>query len=109
MVEIVSDATFNTEVIEAKVPVLVDFWAPWCGPCKIVGPIMEKLSEKTGDKVKVLKLNVDENPISAGNYKITGIPTVMLFRNGVVEKQLVGVQQESVYLDTIKGYNGGNV
>lgn len=102
MVEVTSDATFKTDVLESEVPVLVDFWAPWCGPCKMVSPILEKLKENAGDKVKVLKLNVDENPISAGNYKITGIPTVMLFRNGVVEKQLVGVQPESVYLETIR-------
>lgn len=101
MVEVTSDATFKTDVLESEVPVLVDFWAPWCGPCKMVSPILEKLKENAGDKVKVLKLNVDENPISAGNYKITGIPTVMLFRNGIVEKQLVGVQPESVYLETI--------
>ncbi len=101
MVEVTSDANFQADVLESLVPALVDFWAPWCGPCKMVSPVLEKLKQNTGDTVKVLKLNVDENPISAGKYKITGIPTVMLFRNGVVEKQLVGVQPESVYLEAI--------
>ncbi len=101
MVKIVSDASFKTDVLESEAPVLVDFWAPWCGPCKMVSPILEKLKEKAGDKVKVLKLNVDENPISAGIYKITAIPTVMLFRNGNAEKQFVGVQPESAYLEAI--------
>ena len=101
MVEIVSDATFNNDVIKSEVPVLVDFWAPWCGPCRMVGPILEKISEKAGNVVKVLKCNVDENNQTAGKYGITAIPTVILFSNGNIEKQFVGVQPENVYLNAL--------
>lgn len=97
----ISDAEFKNEVIESDVPVLVDFWAPWCGPCKMVGPIIDRVSQSMGDNAKVVKVNVDENPMTAGQYGITSIPTVMIFKHGQIEKQLVGVQQESVYLDAL--------
>ncbi len=101
MASITSDASFETDVLKSDVPVLVDFWAPWCGPCRMVGPIIEDLSEKVNGSAKVYKLNVDENPGTAGKYGITGIPTVMVFRNGQVDKQFVGVQPKEVYMEAI--------
>jgi len=96
-----TDATFENDVLKSDLPVLVDFWAPWCGPCRIVGPIIENVSEKMNGIAKVYKLNVDENPITAGKYGITGIPTVMVFKNGQLDKQYVGVQSEQTYLQAL--------
>jgi thioredoxin 1 len=96
-----TDSTFETDVVSSKVPVLVDFWAPWCGPCRIAGPIIDNVAQKTEGKAKVFKLNVDENPVIAGKLGITSIPTVIIFKNGQIDKQLVGVQAEQVYLDAL--------
>ena len=96
-----TDATFKQDVLDSDQPVLVDFWAPWCGPCRMVGPIIDRISEKTAGKAKVYKLNVDENPTVAGNYGITGIPTVMIFNKGQVDRQFVGVQPEQVYMSAL--------
>lgn len=96
-----TDATFKDDVLNSDIPVLVDFWAPWCGPCRMVGPIIERISEKMKDKVKVYKLNVDENPSTANTYGITGIPTVIIFKGGQVEREFVGVQPEQVYLNAL--------
>ena len=96
-----SDATFKTDVLDSPVPVLVDFWAPWCGPCQLMGPIMEELGRKAGDRAKIFKLNVDENRETAGRYAISAIPTVILFRNGKAEKEFVGIQAEKVYLEAL--------
>lgn len=96
-----TDATFTKDVIESSLPVLVDFWAPWCGPCRMVGPIIERISEKTNGKIKVFKLNVDENPVTASKYGITGIPTVIIYRNGQIDREFVGVQPEQVYMNAL--------
>ncbi|MDD5673969.1 MAG: thioredoxin [Chitinivibrionales bacterium] len=96
-----SDATFERDVLKSADPVLVDFWAPWCGPCKMVGPIIDTIAVKTEGKAKVFKLNVDENQTTACKYGITGIPTVLVFRNGVLEKQFVGLRKESDYLNAL--------
>jgi thioredoxin 1 len=96
-----TDLTFKADVLESDVPVLVDFWAPWCGPCRIAAPIIDRVSEKANGKAKVYKLNVDENPLTAGEYGITGIPTILIFRNGAVEKTFVGVQPEQVYSNAL--------
>ncbi|MBN1309169.1 MAG: thioredoxin [Chitinispirillaceae bacterium] len=101
MAQATSDATFEKDVLSAQLPVLVDFWAPWCGPCRMVGPILERISEKLSGKAHVYKLNVDENPVIAGKYGITAIPTVMIFRNGQVDHQFVGVQSEQTYLNAL--------
>ncbi len=101
MASITSDATFKKDVLESSQPVLVDFWAPWCGPCRMVGPIIERISEKMDGKIKVYKLNVDENPAISSQFGITGIPTVIIFRNGQIEREFVGVQPEQVYLNAL--------
>lgn len=86
----ISDATFNNE-IEAGI-VLVDFWAPWCGPCKIIAPILDELSAETGDAAKIVKINVDDNPESASKYNVMSIPTLLVFKDGQLVDQMVGVQ-----------------
>lgn len=89
-----TDQTFQKDVLESNVPVLVDFWAVWCGPCQMQGPIVEEVSAAVGDKAKVVKLNVDENPATAQQYGIMSIPTLMVFSGGSVVKQFVGVQSK---------------
>jgi thioredoxin 1 len=88
----VTDATFDTEVMKSEIPVLVDFWAVWCGPCKMQNPILEEVEKEYEGKVKVAKLNVDDNPVSAGKYGVMSIPTLMLFKKGEIVKQMIGVQ-----------------
>jgi len=85
---------FDTEVIKSDVPVLVDFWAPWCGPCKMIGPIIEELAGDYDGKAKVGKVNVDDNQQLAGQFGIRGIPTVMLFKGGQMVESFVGLQQK---------------
>ena len=93
----VGDATFEDEVIKAKVPVLVDFWAPWCAPCHIVSPVVEEIAEAMEDQIKVCKVNVDENPIIAQGYAIRAIPTLILFSGGREAARMVGVRpRESI-------------
>ena len=91
----VSDDTFETEVLNAGQPVLVDYWAEWCGPCKAIGPILGEIAEEYADKLKVVKLNIDDNPATPPKYNIRGIPTLMLFRNGAVEAVKVGALSKS--------------
>lgn len=87
----VNDANWEDEVINSDVPVLVDFWAPWCMPCKMIAPIIEEMSGEYSGKLKVGKLNVDENPSTAAKYGIRNIPTVLLIKNGDVAEKVVGV------------------
>ena len=87
---IFSDGNFESEVVESDLPVLVDFWAEWCGPCRMVGPILEQLAEEYNGKIKMGKLNVDENNHVASQYAIRSIPTLIIFKGGEVVKQLVG-------------------
>ena len=86
----VSDETFETEVLQSNVPVLVDYWAPWCGPCKMIAPILIEIAEEYGDRLKVAKLNIDDNQATPPKYGIRGIPTLMLFKNGNIEATKVG-------------------
>jgi thioredoxin 1 len=90
MVDKVTDATFDKDVINAGTPVVVDFWAEWCGPCRMIAPALEEISKSLGDKVKIVKLNVDENPGTAAKYGIMSIPTLMLFKNGQLASRQVG-------------------
>lgn len=90
----VNDNTFQTEVLESEIPVLVDFWAPWCGPCQMVAPILEAVSAKMGDKLKFVKLNTDENMKTAQNYEIMAIPSLLVFKKGEVAQRIVGVRPQ---------------
>ncbi len=91
----VTDATFESDVIQSSTPVVVDFWAEWCGPCKQIGPSLEELSGELGDKVKIVKLNVDENPNAASRYGVRGIPTLLVFKDGKVASSKVGAAPKS--------------
>ncbi|MHB8472173.1 MAG: thioredoxin TrxA [Gammaproteobacteria bacterium] len=91
----VSDASFDEEVLKASGPVLVDYWAEWCGPCKMIAPILDEIATEYTGKIKVAKLNIDENPQTPPRYGIRGIPTLMLFKNGSVEATKVGAVSKS--------------
>jgi thioredoxin 1 len=86
----VGDHNFDNEVLNSEVPVLVDFWAAWCAPCRMLAPVVDAVAEKYEGKAKVVKVNVDENLQTSGKYNIKGIPTLLLFKNGVIKEQIVG-------------------
>ena len=99
----VSDETFADEVLKADGPVLIDYWAEWCGPCKMIAPILDELAEEYGGKLKIAKLNIDDNPETPPKYNIRGIPTLMLFKDGNVEATKVGAvskSQLSAFIET---------
>jgi len=97
----IEDNSFDTEVLQSDKPVLVDFWAPWCGPCKAIGPVVEELSETFGDKVKFAKCNVDNNPVTPGKYGIKAIPTLIFFKDGNVVEQITGMVAKSKLEDAL--------
>ena len=94
----VTDATFEADVLKNDKPVLVDYWAEWCGPCKMVAPVLDAIAEEHGDKLDIVKLNVDENPAVTQKYGILNIPTLGVFKNGEVVKELVGARSKSALL-----------
>lgn len=96
-----TDANFDDEVLTGEKPVLVDFWAVWCGPCRVQGPIVEEVAHAMGDKAKIGKLNVDENQRTAMKYGIMSIPTIMIFKNGAVVKQFIGVTSKDALLSEL--------
>jgi thioredoxin 1 len=98
-----SDATFESDVLKSDKPVLLDFWAEWCGPCKMIAPILDELSGDYADRLQIAKLNIDENPQTPPKFGIRGIPTLILFKNGTVEAQKVGAvsrSQLAAFLDS---------
>ena len=103
----VSDDSFQKEVVESSLPVLVDFWAPWCGPCRMIAPTIEEISQEYAGKVKVVKLNTDENPNTAMNYNIMGIPTLGIFVNGKLVDQIVGAYPKNHIVDKLNYFIAG--
>ena len=99
----VTDATFDTEVLGSDKPVLVDFWAEWCGPCKMVAPVLEEIASEHGDKLTVAKVNIDENPEIARRYQIMSIPTMSVFSGGEVVKSIVGAKPKAALLRDLEG------
>ena len=100
----VTDASFKQNVLESDVPVLVDFWAPWCGPCRMVAPVVEEIAEQYEGQVKVVKLNTDENPQIASQYGIRSIPTLMIFKDGQRVDMVVGAVPKTTLANTLEKY-----
>lgn len=98
----VSDSDFTKEVIESSLPVIVDFWAAWCGPCQVMGPVIDIIAEEHEGKIKVLKLNVDENPVTPAKYGIRSIPTLILFNGGEIVDRIVGAQPKGTIENLLK-------
>ena len=99
----VTDASFQSDVLDADGPVLVDFWAEWCGPCRMIGPALEEISEEMSDKLTVAKINIDENPETPGKYGVRGIPTMLIFKGGEVAAQKVGAAPKGQIQQWVEG------
>jgi thioredoxin 1 len=103
-VKVVTDETFEGEVLESAKPVLVDYWAEWCGPCRMVAPVLEQIAAEHGDKITVVKLNIDDNTAVPGVYGVQTIPTMDVFSNGQVVKRITGAKSKSALLRELAGY-----
>jgi thioredoxin 1 len=102
----VTDASFVADVLQNDKPVLVDFWAEWCGPCRMVAPVLEEIAAAHGDKIVVAKLNVDENPETAATYKVMSIPTLNVYKGGKIVKQIVGAKPKAALLADLAEFIG---
>lgn len=97
----ITDGTFEREVIDSDIPVLIDFWAPWCAPCRAIAPVVEDLSREYAGKLKVVKMNVDENPLTPSRYGVRSIPNLLIFKNGQVKEQIVGAAPKGHFVQAI--------
>ncbi len=103
-IQAVTDASFAEEVLSSDVPVLVDFWAEWCGPCRQVAPILDEIATQYGEQIKIVKLNVDENPQTPAQYRVTGIPTLNVYQGGEVVKTIVGAKPKAALLGDLQTF-----
>ncbi|HVL24018.1 MAG TPA: thioredoxin [Thermomicrobiales bacterium] len=102
----VTDSTYQQEVIDSETPVLVDFWAPWCGPCRIVGPVLEEIAAEQPDKIKIVKVNVDENQQYAGQLGVFNIPTMILYKGGQPVDKIIGAMPKQMIMDRLEPHLG---
>lgn len=100
-VQEITDANFESEVINSDLPVLIDFWAPWCAPCRAIGPVVDELSREFTGKLKVVKMNVDDNPLTPSRFGVRSIPNLLIFKNGQVKDQIIGAVPKQMFVQAI--------